>query len=365
MTWFCFGDGFRVTLCLICIFSFIGSVKPRPLPEEGGTVTQTGEPSHFQVDDKAAEIEVNANPAGVKVNAKPASLQVVAKPGTPAIPIFHPAIHLAQHYAPPPVVHHNPAMYYHGGYHFPFGNNWFDNGIKRHNFPRPRKDEIKVRTHKSDIPRTKEHKRRFKSRKRQFISAVPQYVQPSSLASLRGQSAYGTYGYGALPQYALLGSGLGAYGLRQSPQARLFASPSQLTPQQSLQESGLSRSLLPSQSSSKDGDNSDILRGYQRLYSELNNLASMYNSLLMQRNLHSLQELGYGGSLGVGGAPRVNAQGSGLGFGQSDLGAAQYGGAMTGYGKAYIPSPLAQLYSAQNSLPQTNGLLGMTMFAEN
>ncbi|KAK3703953.1 hypothetical protein QZH41_003850 [Actinostola sp. cb2023] len=61
----------------------------------GGTVITSGEPSHFQVDDKAAEIEVNANPAGVKVIAKPASLQVVAKPGLQqygqsrsAIPLF-------------------------------------------------------------------------------------------------------------------------------------------------------------------------------------------------------------------------------------------------------------------------------------
>lgn len=360
MIWFCFGDGLQVTVCILCLFAFNGRVKPRPLPEDGGTVTQTGEPSHFQVDDKAAEIEVNANPAGVKVNAKPASLQVVAKPGAPAIPIFHPSIHLAQHYAPPPVIHHHPVMFYHGGYHLPFGpfgHNWFYNGIKRQRFPRPGKDETEVRTHKSDIPRTREHKRGSKSRKRQFISAVPKFVQPSSLASVGALSAYRAYGYGALPQYALFGSGLGAYGSRQRPQAAgLYTLPSRLTPQQSLQESGLSRSLLPPQSPTKDEDTSDILGGYQRLYSELNGLASLYNSLLRQRSLSSLQDLQYSSGLV---APRVNTEGSGLGFGTSDFGAAQYGGAMMGYGRAYIPSPLAQLYSAQNTLPQTNGLLGM------
>lgn len=360
MTWFCSADGFRVTLCLLCLFALNGSVKAKPLPED--TVTQTGEPSHFQVDDKAAEIEVNANPAGVKVNAKPASLQVVAKPGAPAVPIFHPAVHLAQHYAPPPVIHHDPALFYHGGYQFPFGHDWFYNGIKRQKFPKPRKDEVEVRTHKSDIPRSKHRKKVSKSHKRQFISAVPQFALPSPLASLRGLSAYGAYGYGALPQYGpLVGAALGAYGLRQNPQAGLFASPSQPTPQQSLQESGVSRSLLPSESTSRDADTTDILRRYQRLYGELNALASMYNSLVRQRSLHSLQDLGYGGALGVAGTPRVNTEGSDLGVAQP----APYGGAMMGYGRTYIPSPLAQLYGAQTSLPQTNRLLGMPgMFAK-
>lgn len=360
MIWFSFGDGFRVTVYVLCLFALNGRSRPRPFPEDGGTVTQTGEPSHFQVDDKAAEIEVNANPAGVKVNAKPASLQVVAKPGTPAIPIFHPAIHLAQHYAPPPVIHHHPAMFYHGGYHLPFGpfgHDWFYNGVKRQRFPRPSKGETEVRTHKSDIPRTSDLKRGSKSRKRQFISAAPKFVQPSLLSSPGGLNAYGSYGYGALPQYALFGSGPGGYGARQSPQtAGLFALPSQLTPQPSLQESGLSRSLLPSQSSPSDADNSDALRGYQSLYSELNGLTSLYNSLLRQRNLNSLRDLQYGNALGT---PGVNAEGSSLGLVPSYLGGTQYGGAMMGYGRTYIPSPLAQLYSARSARPLTNGLLGM------
>lgn len=360
MIWFCFDDGLRVTVCILCLFAFNGRVRPRPLPEDGGTVTQSGEPSHFQVDDKAAEIEVNANPAGVKVNAKPASLQVVAKPGTPAIPIFHPAIHLAQHYAPPPVIHHHPAMFYHSGCHLPFVpfcHNWFYNGVKRQRFPRPTKDETEVRTHKSDIPRTSDHKKGSKSRKRQFIYATPKFVQPSLLSSPGGLNAYGTYGYGALPQYALFGSGLGAYDARQSPQtAGVFALPSQLTPQQSLQESGLSRSFLPSESSSRDENNYDALRGYQRLYSELNSLTSLYSSLLRQRNLNSLRDLQNGNALGASG---VNAEGSSLSLVPSYLGATQYGGAMKGYGRTYIPSPLAQLYSAQSALPLTNGLLGM------
>lgn len=74
-------------------------------------VTMSGEPTHFQVDDKAAELEINANAMGVKVNAKPASLQVVSKPGAPAMAIPHPAV-----YAPPDQGYHMapyyPAPYY-------------------------------------------------------------------------------------------------------------------------------------------------------------------------------------------------------------------------------------------------------------
>ena len=74
-------------------------------------VTMSGEPTHFQVDDKAAELEINANAMGVKVNAKPASLQVVSKPGAPAMAIPHPAV-----YAPPDqgihMAPYYPAPYY-------------------------------------------------------------------------------------------------------------------------------------------------------------------------------------------------------------------------------------------------------------
>jgi hypothetical protein len=132
------GLGFFV---LLVVFHGVNS---RALPQ--GTVTQSGEPSHFQVDDRAAEIEVNANPAGVKVNAKPASLQVVAKPGAPAIPVYHPAIHIAPHYLSPPMIHREPAMFYHGHHHhhhhcFPYCNGmsrgWFYSGLRRNRLPKP------------------------------------------------------------------------------------------------------------------------------------------------------------------------------------------------------------------------------------
>lgn len=64
--------------------------------EEGGskeTKETSTEPEvgHFQVDDKSADLEINANSAGVKVKAKPASLQVVSRPGshppTPVVPV--------------------------------------------------------------------------------------------------------------------------------------------------------------------------------------------------------------------------------------------------------------------------------------
>ena len=361
MTWFNLDDGVRVITCLVCLFHCFGSVYPRPFPQDGGTVTQTGEPSHFQVDDKAAEIEVNANPAGVKVNAKPASLQVVAKPGTPAVPIFHPSIHLAQHYAPPPVIHHQPATFYHGCFHFPYCHNWFYNGIKREKFPRPQNVENNIRTHKSNIPRGNKHKKGITSRKRQYISAAPQLLLPTSVGALRGLSAYGAYGYGALPQYAPLSSVSRTYGLRKSPQERLFASPTQLLPQLGLQETGLTRGLVPTVEN--DQDNPDFLRDYSKLYSELNTLTSMYNAILRQRSLNSLQGLGYGSGLGLGGRTSFNAGRSGLRYVPATLGTSQNSDAMMGYGKAYIPSPLSQLYGSQSSLSQSNGLLGM--FARN
>jgi hypothetical protein len=62
------------------------------------------EVGHFQVDDKSADLEINANSAGVKVKAKPASLQVVSRPGahpsTPIVPIapIHPYYHHYPHY---------------------------------------------------------------------------------------------------------------------------------------------------------------------------------------------------------------------------------------------------------------------------
>lgn len=56
----------------------------------------SSEIGHFQVDDKSADLEINANSAGVKVKAKPASLQVVSRPGAhppqavvPMAPMYH------------------------------------------------------------------------------------------------------------------------------------------------------------------------------------------------------------------------------------------------------------------------------------
>ena len=84
-----------------------------------------GAPSHFQVDDKSADLEINANSAGVKVKAKPASLQVVSRPGThstaaPQVaeeqgsisyhePVhYHPHHHHHHHHR-----HHHPHFFHH------------------------------------------------------------------------------------------------------------------------------------------------------------------------------------------------------------------------------------------------------------
>lgn len=66
-----------------------------------------GAPSHFQVDDKSADLEINANSAGVKVKAKPASLQVVSRPGSHGQGGGHHEMEMF----------HEPMMHYHHPHH--------------------------------------------------------------------------------------------------------------------------------------------------------------------------------------------------------------------------------------------------------
>ena len=81
--------------------------------KETHDIQEGGAPSHFQVDDKSADLEINANSAGVKVKAKPASLQVVSRPGQhgiapPMMPFMPP---------PVPVIHHLPHHHRHHHHH--------------------------------------------------------------------------------------------------------------------------------------------------------------------------------------------------------------------------------------------------------
>ena len=81
--------------------------------KETHDIQEAGAPSHFQVDDKSADLEINANSAGVKVKAKPASLQVVSRPGQhgigpPMMPFMPP---------PVPVMHHLPHHHRHHHHH--------------------------------------------------------------------------------------------------------------------------------------------------------------------------------------------------------------------------------------------------------
>ena len=159
-------------------------------------VTMSGEPTHFQVDDKAAELEINANAMGVKVNAKPASLQVVSKPGAPSIPIAHPAVVVPQ--LPPPYL---PMPYYHPPgiighrrtvrkrHHFfnmdPGMGNW---NVKKNTVPRKKngnkiskKSEIaskksEIASKKSEIASKKSavtSKNQKNSKKREWIQRLP------------------------------------------------------------------------------------------------------------------------------------------------------------------------------------------------
>ena len=81
-----------------------------------------GAPSHFQVDDKSADLEINANSAGVKVKAKPASLQVVSRPGSHGHEMGH--HHEMEMF-------HEPMMHYHHPHH-----HHHHHGHRRHHRPR-------------------------------------------------------------------------------------------------------------------------------------------------------------------------------------------------------------------------------------
>ena len=103
----------KILVSFLVIKCFEG-IEARPVAKDDEKVTMSGEPTHFQVDDKAAELEINANAMGVKVNAKPASLQVVSKPGAPAMAIPHPVV-----YAPPEPYHIAHAPYHIAPYYPP------------------------------------------------------------------------------------------------------------------------------------------------------------------------------------------------------------------------------------------------------
>ena len=84
-----------------------------------------GAPSHFQVDDKSADLEINANSAGVKVKAKPASLQVVSRPGSHGHETGHHEMEMF----------HEPMMHYHHPHHH-HHHHGHHHGHRRHHRPR-------------------------------------------------------------------------------------------------------------------------------------------------------------------------------------------------------------------------------------
>ena len=86
-----------------------------------------GAPSHFQVDDKSADLEINANSAGVKVKAKPASLQVVSRPGTHGGGGHGSGHHEMEMFHEPMMHYHHPHHHrHHHGHH---------HGHRRHHRP--------------------------------------------------------------------------------------------------------------------------------------------------------------------------------------------------------------------------------------
>ena len=91
--------------------------KPANGPEVG----------HFQVDDKSADLEINANSAGVKVKAKPASLQVVSRPGSHSSSGAQERSFFSHYHYPPYHLHHH----WYPGMRRSYGH------LHRHHFFRP------------------------------------------------------------------------------------------------------------------------------------------------------------------------------------------------------------------------------------
>ena len=96
---------------------------------------QDSAPSHFQVDDKSADLEINANSAGVKVKAKPASLQVVSRPGAHGQPPLPFAAAQPVQSVPVPLYHdvyHEPIEYHH---HYPYHHHHRHHRRHHHHHP--------------------------------------------------------------------------------------------------------------------------------------------------------------------------------------------------------------------------------------
>lgn len=160
------------------LFSYSSIARPVAKDDH---VTMSGEPTHFQVDDKAAELEINANAMGVKVNAKPASLQVVSKPGSPSVPVAHPAVVVPQLPAPylPAPLYPSPVILGHRRtirrrHHFfnldPTMENW---NFKKNSVPR------KTTSNENKISKKSEatSKKKDNLKKRQWIQQLPAIAQ--------------------------------------------------------------------------------------------------------------------------------------------------------------------------------------------
>ena len=361
-------------LCLVALLCLCLHTRGKPVP--GETVTQTGEPSHFQVDDRAAEIEVNANPAGVKVNAKPASLQVVAKPGTPAVPIFHPAIHVAPHLDPPPIIHHDPVFYHEGvgpydSFHHGHSMGWSYFGLKRNQLPsdqreyRGTNEHKKERSHKSDIPKyshaTSYSKPKYSSnQKRQFIQASPSLgplsygsLLPLQMVPLQQAHQMVPFIAGALPKQ------VSQPNLLENPYYRsnLATSP------------GLPLQIPQSQSPTNYGISGSGEYDIAKLYQALLGQAAMFGSLGQSPNSpYSLSNQISSLPLGVE-SPNMQSSltGYNLPFSVNPL-ARQFSaqlpvavagtGALSANGLPYLSSNMAPMFGSQPASPSLKDLLG-------
>eukprot|EP00794_Sanderia_malayensis_P012649 gene12649-13948_t len=132
----------------------------------------SGQPTHFQMDDRSPELEIDANNEGVKIKAKPATLQVMSHPEE--VHIHEPEeIHthvirkMPHFHISPPIVDHVIQPIYYGGnpYHHHRHGNYYDD-----DYDDQYDGEEEVGYKKTAIPftKTRKHKLKIKLKKSKY-----------------------------------------------------------------------------------------------------------------------------------------------------------------------------------------------------
>ena len=102
----------------LAFFFVVKHSKTLPAGEKPVKIKMSGKPTHFEIDDTAKKLQIDAKVTEVKMNNKPASLQVLSKRGTPSLAIPYPP----PMYATPEPYHMAPygtaPTHFHDSYYF-------------------------------------------------------------------------------------------------------------------------------------------------------------------------------------------------------------------------------------------------------